>query len=167
MSEFRPAAAQVSGRGRRFAIVAARFNGHVVDRLVDGAREALLEHGVEARDVELVRVPGAFELPAAALAMGRRADIHGVVALGVVIRGETDHYEYVCRGATDGLMAVSLEHRVALGFGLLTCESEEQALARAGGSAGNKGRDAALAALEMAVLLAQAEGAPESRGVPE
>ena len=140
MGEGRPEAVMVDGSGLRFAIVAARFNGHIVDRLIDGARSALIGGGVAETDMEVLRVPGAFELPAAARAAGKRPGIDGVVALGVVIRGETDHYEYVCQGATYGLMRLSVDGGMALGFGLLTCENEAQALERAGGSAGNKGR---------------------------
>ena len=136
----------------RVAVLAASWHEQVMDGLVAGARRALDDHRVEAPGV--VRVPGSFELPvvAAALAdMGYEA----VVALGVVIRGGTPHFEYVCRAATDGLARVALDHGVAIGFGLLTCDTEEQALDRAGlpGSSEDKGYEAAAAALGTAMTL--------------
>ena len=136
----------------RVAVLAASWHQQVMDGLVAGARRALDDHRVEAPGV--VRVPGSFELPvvAAALAdMGYEA----VVALGVVIRGGTPHFDYVCRAATDGLSRVALDHGVAIGFGLLTCDTEEQALDRAGlpGSSEDKGYEAAAAALVTAMTL--------------
>jgi 6,7-dimethyl-8-ribityllumazine synthase len=136
----------------RVAVLAASWHQEVMDGLVGGARRALDDHRVEAPGV--VRVPGSFELPvvAAALAdMGYEA----VVALGVVIRGGTPHFDYVCRAATDGLARVALDHGVAIGFGLLTCDTEEQALDRAGlsGSSEDKGYEAAAAALRTAMTL--------------
>jgi 6,7-dimethyl-8-ribityllumazine synthase len=136
----------------RVAVLAASWHEQVMEGLVGGARRALDDHRVEAPGV--VRVPGSFELPvvAAALAdMGYEA----VVALGVVIRGGTPHFEYVCRAATDGLARVALDHGVAIGFGLLTCDTEEQALDRAGlpGSSEDKGYEAAAAALGTAMTL--------------
>jgi 6,7-dimethyl-8-ribityllumazine synthase len=144
-----------TGEGRRFAIVASRFNELVTDRLITGARGCLLEHGVRAEDLDLIRVPGAFELPAAAAAVIRRGGYHGIVALGCVIRGETPHFDFVAGEAARGLQELALRHPVAIGFGLLTTDTSEQAVARAGGDRGNKGWEAALTALEMADLIAR------------
>lgn len=137
--------------GRRFAIVTSRFNELITARLRAGARNCLLEHGVRAADIAEVAVPGAWELPLAASLLARQG-YHGIVAIGCVIRGDTPHFEYVARAAAEGLARVSLAERVPIGFGVLTTEDDDQALARAGGREGNKGWDAALAALEMADL---------------
>ncbi len=137
--------------GLRIAVVAARFNGLVVDQLVAGALAALASAGARAENISLLRVPGAFEIPAAARAAAERYD--AVVALGAVIRGETPHFDYVAGECARGLMRVMLDTGVPVAFGVLTCDTVEQALARAGGAAGNKGADAALAAIEMANLL--------------
>lgn len=145
------------GEGRRFAIVASRFNELVMDRLLDGATGCLLEHGVRPEDVTVLRVPGAFELPAAAAAVLRAGGYDGVVALGCVVRGETPHFDYVAGEAARGLQALATDYGAALGFGVLTTDTREQALARAGGDRGNKGWEAALTALEMADLLGRLE----------
>lgn len=155
MSEIRQIEGTLNGAGKRFAVVAARFNGSVVERLVDGALDCLRRHGVEDGSIQLVRVPGAWELPAAAQALAAAGEIDALVALGVVVRGETPHFDYVCGQASAGLQRVSLDHQLAVGFGLLTCDTPSQAQERAGGKAGNKGWEAALAALEMADLLAR------------
>jgi 6,7-dimethyl-8-ribityllumazine synthase len=143
------------GAGRRFGIVASRFNGRLVDLLVGGAVDCLLRHGVAAADLTVVRVPGAWEIPAALEELADRGGVDGLVALGVVIRGETPHFDYVCAQCSRGVAAVGERHRLPVGFGVLTCDTTAQAEERAGGKAGNKGWDAALAALEMADLLAQ------------
>jgi 6,7-dimethyl-8-ribityllumazine synthase len=141
------------GKGRRFAIVASRFNGRLVDALVEGAEDCLRRHGVEERDIELARVPGAWEIPLVLDEMARSGRFAAAIALGVVIRGETSHYEIVAGECSRGCAAVAAEHRFPVGFGVLTCEGSDQAAARAGGKLGNKGWDAAAAALEMADLL--------------
>ena len=149
----------MSGAGRRFGIVASRFNSRLGDLLVAGAVDCLRRHGVAATDIHLVSVPGAWEIPQALeeLAMaggdGGSAKVDGLVAIGVVIRGETPHFDYLCAQASRGIAGVAERHRVPVGFGLLTCDSSEQAAERAGGKAGNKGWEAALAALEMADLF--------------
>lgn len=143
-----------NGRGRRVGVAVARFNEEVTGRLLQGALEALAAAGTDAADVAVAWVPGAFELPLAARAFAA-AGCDAVVALGAVIRGDTDHYDYVCRAATDGVLRVTLDTGVPVGFGVLTCEHEQQALDRAGGSAGNKGADAVQAALEMVDLQRQ------------
>lgn len=140
-------------RGLRIAIVAARFNTVVVDKLVSAALETLHTQGVRDENLTLVRVPGAFEIPQATKKLAVSGQYDAVIALGAVIRGETPHFEYVARECTRGLQQVALDTSVPVAFGVLTCDTLEQALARAGGSAGNKGADAALAALQMAGLL--------------
>ncbi|HET9339133.1 MAG TPA: 6,7-dimethyl-8-ribityllumazine synthase [Casimicrobiaceae bacterium] len=137
----------------RIALLASRFNAEVVDRLVQGAVDALVAHGAEAAALELVRVPGAFDLPPVArrLALSGRCD--AIVALGAVIRGETAHFEYVAGECAAGLARVASETGVPVAFGVLTTEDEAQAMDRAGGREGNKGADAALAAVELASLL--------------
>lgn len=147
----------LSSAGGRFAIVASRFNAHVVDRLVDGALEAFRKTGTEVGEVALVRVPGAFELPLAAAYLADNEEYDAIVALGCVIRGQTPHFELVSRAATDGLGRVALEFGIPIGFGVLTTDTLEQAMARSGGANGsagnNRGFDAAMAAIEMARLL--------------
>ena len=145
------------GRGLRVAVVAASWHEAVMQGLLDGARRGLADAGVT--DVVVVRVPGAFELPVAAARLAPGVD--AVVALGVVIRGGTPHFEYVCAGATNGLTDVSVRTGVPVGFGLLTCDDEAQALDRAGlpGSHGDKGHEAATAAVATAATLAALGGA--------
>lgn len=155
MSEIRQISGSLDGTGKRVAIVASRFNGRLVEGLLDGALEALRGHGVAERDLLLVRVPGAWEIPQALEAIAARGDHDALVALGVVIRGETAHFEYISAECSRGIARVAERHHLAVGFGVLTCENEEQAAARAGGKGANKGREAALAALETADVLAQ------------
>ena len=141
------------GDGRHIGIVVSRFNLTITSRLLAGALEALRAHGVADEHVTVAYVPGAFELPLAAQRMARRGDLQAVICLGAVIRGETPHFEYVSAEAAGGIASVARECGVPVIFGVLTADTMEQALARAGGAAGNKGRDAALAGLEMADLL--------------
>jgi 6,7-dimethyl-8-ribityllumazine synthase len=140
-------------RDLRFALVVSRFNDFVVEPLVRGAVDALKRHGGAEKQIEIVRVPGAFDIPIVArkLAQSRRYD--ALVALGAVIRGATPHFDYVAGECASGLARIALESGVPIGFGVLTTDTVEQAVDRAGGKAGNKGADAALAALEMANLL--------------
>ena len=142
---------------RRVAIVVSRFNEAVTTLLLEGARDALRRHGLPDSHVDVVWVPGAFELPVAAEAAAAGERYDAIVALGCVIRGETAHFEYVAGEAARGLGNVALAHRIAVGFGVLTTENLEQALARAGGAggAGNKGFEAAEAALQTADVLDQ------------
>jgi 6,7-dimethyl-8-ribityllumazine synthase len=153
MPEIRRLEGDLVARDLRFAIVASRFNEFVVDRLVDGAIDSLVRHGASEKNLEIVRVPGAFEMPLAVrrLAQTRRYD--AIVALGAVVRGQTSHFDIVAGENASGLARVQLESGVPVGNGVLTTESMEQAIDRAGGKAGNKGAEAALAALEMANLL--------------
>jgi len=150
------------GSGRRFAVVASRFNETVTRALVDGALDALVRHGMAFDDIDVVWVPGAWELPLAVRRAMATERYEAVVALGAVIRGDTPHFDYVAGEASRGLADASRDSDVPLGFGLLTCDTMEQALARAGGEHGNKGWDAAVAALEMAELLDQLDVEDES-----
>ena len=145
------------GSGRSVAIVASRFNDVVTERLLDGARGVLLERGVGEAALTVVHVPGAWELPGAAAHLAASGRYDAIVAIGCVIRGETPHFDYVAGEAARGLNRVALDHGVPVGFGLLTTDTAEQALARAGGDVGNKGAEAAEAALEMADLFRQLE----------
>ena len=137
----------------RYAILASRWNPRVTDALVEGARAAMLAHGVAESALDIVRVPGALELPLAAQALARNGKHAALVALGCVVRGETRHYEHVADECARGLMQVSLENQVPVANGVLAVEKHADAEARAGGAHGNKGEEAALAALEMATLL--------------
>jgi len=148
--------------GRRFCLVVSRYHAEVTGRLENGARKALEGAGAAPGDVEVVRVPGAWELPWAARRAVRAGRFDAVVALGCVIRGATPHFDYVCRGATDGLGRIASEGGPPVGFGLLTCDDLEQALERAGGAAGNKGTEAARAVLELCEL---AERLPAAQAV--
>ena len=137
-------------------IIAARFNHPIVDRLLEGAQEALTRHGVVEEQLTLLRVPGAFELPQSALRLGAREDISAIITLGCIIRGGTPHFEYVCTQAARGVGDVALQLNKPVIFGVLTTDDLAQAQARAGGSQGNKGQEAALAALEMISLYRSA-----------
>jgi 6,7-dimethyl-8-ribityllumazine synthase len=146
----------IATAGLRIWLVASRFNGLVVEPLIRGAEDALLRHGVKAADITLVRVPGAWEIPWAcrqiASSSGGKAD--AIVALGAVVRGSTPHFDYVAGEVAKGVAQVSLNTGVIISFGVLTTDTMDQALERAGGKAGNKGADAALVALEMVSLRA-------------
>ncbi|HVZ77671.1 MAG TPA: 6,7-dimethyl-8-ribityllumazine synthase [Gemmatimonadaceae bacterium] len=141
------------GHARRVAVVASRFNESITSRLADGAMDALVRHGVAADDIDIIWVPGAWELPAAARRALATERYDAIVTVGAVIRGDTPHFDYVAGEASRGLAQASAEFDIPVGFGLLTCDTMEQAEARAGGAHGNKGWDAALAALEMADLF--------------
>jgi 6,7-dimethyl-8-ribityllumazine synthase len=140
-------------RDARFVIVASRFNEFIVDSLLEGSLRCLRQHGAADADIEVIRVPGAFEMPVAVgkIAASRRAD--GIIALGCVIRGGTPHFDYVAGECVRGVSAVAREHGVPVGFGILTVDTIEQAIERAGTKAGNKGEEATLAVIEMVNLL--------------
>jgi len=142
-----------SGSGRRMVVLASRFNEPIVKKLVEGALEALLKYGVAFEDIDVVWVPGAWELPIAARWLLASERYDGLVAVGAVIRGDTPHFDYIAGEASRGLAAASAETETPVGFGVLTCETDEQAEDRAGGAHGNKGWDAAVATLEMVDLL--------------
>ena len=141
----------------RFAIVASRFNNFIVDSLIAGAIDTLRRHGVKDSSIDLVRVPGAFEMPLAAQRLAASSRYDGIIALGAVIRGSTPHFAYVAGECTKGLATVSLQHSIPIGFGVLTTDTIEQAVERAGTKAGNKGVDATLSVLEMVSLLRRLE----------
>jgi 6,7-dimethyl-8-ribityllumazine synthase len=145
-------------RDLRFAILAARFNDFVVEPLVRGALDALKRHGATEKQIEIVRVPGAFDMPIVArkLALSRRYE--ALIALGAVIRGQTPHFDYVAGECASGIARIALESGIPIAFGVLTTDTVEQAIDRAGGKAGNKGADAALTALEMANLMRRLDG---------
>ncbi len=147
----------LNGTGKQFAILVTRFNSLVTEQLVAGARDCLIRHGVAEEDIDLFRVPGAWELPAAAAKVVASGKHDGVVALGCVIRGGTPHFEYVAGEATRGLGVVAREAPIPVSLGVLTTDTVDQALERAGTKAGNKGWDAALSALEMAELYRRME----------
>ena len=139
--------------GARFAILASRWNPRITDALVDGARQAMRDQGVGESDIDLVRVPGAWELPVAAAALAATGTYSALVALGCVVRGETRHYEHVADECAKGLMRVAIDYRLPVANGMLAVEDHAHAQSRAGGAHGNKGEEAALAALEMSRLL--------------
>ena len=165
MADEKPQAQALDGRGKRFAIVAARFNQSVVDPMLESALATLKRHGVQDADIEVLRAPGAFELPllAKSLTAGEDYVPHAVIALGAVIRGETPHFDFVAGECAAGLRRVALETGVPMIFGVLTTNTDEQALARAHPQRGDKGGDAALAALEMAAALEAADGLRKRR----
>src|SRR5512136_860179 len=145
----------LNAKGLRFGIIASRFNDFITARLLDGALDGLMRHGASESDIEVVRVPGAYEIPLAAQTMARSKKYHAVICLGAVIRGATPHFEYVSAEVSKGVAAVSIESGLPVIFGVLTTDTIEQAIERAGTKSGNKGWDAALAAIEMANLMKQ------------
>ncbi len=150
-----------NGEGRRYAVLAARFNNTITSKLADGAMEALVRHGAAVEDVDLVWVPGAWELPFAARRLAATERYNAIVVVGAVIRGDTPHFDYICAEASRGLADASTEYEIPIGFGLLTTDDMAQAEARAGGEHGNKGWDAAIAALEMSDLFERLDVADE------
>jgi len=140
-------------QGARFAIVAGRFNSYIVDHLLAGAIDTLVRHGVEAKSIDVVHTPGAFEIPLAAQRVAATKQYDGIIALGCVIRGATPHFDYVAGECAKGIATVALKFDVPIAFGVLTVDTIEQAVERAGTKAGNKGAEAAMTALEMVSLL--------------
>lgn len=143
----------LNGNKLKIAIVAARFNDFIVSKLVGGAQDCLRRHEVQLENIDETWVPGAFEIPLAAMALAETGKYDAIICLGAVIRGSTSHYDYVCSETAKGISQVSLKTKVPTIFGVLTTDSIEQAIERAGTKAGNKGWDAAMAAIEMANLL--------------
>lgn len=141
--------------GLRFGLLLSRFNSFIGERLLEGALDALLRHGAEQGAIDVVRVPGAFEIPLAAKKMATSGRYDAVICLGAVIRGSTPHFDYVAAEVSKGIASVSLESNLPIAFGVLTTDTLEQAIERAGSKAGNKGADAAVSAIEMANLLRQ------------
>jgi 6,7-dimethyl-8-ribityllumazine synthase len=149
---------QLSAKGLRFGIVAARFNGFIVERLVDGAIDAIVRTGGDADRITIARCPGAFEIPQVARRMAASGAFDAIVCLGCVIRGATPHFDYVAGEAAKGVAQVAMSAELPVSFGVLTTETIEQAVERAGTKAGNKGADAAMAAIEMASLYLKLKG---------
>ena len=144
--------AGLQAQGKKFGIIASRFNDFITGKLVDGAMDALIRSGAADSDITLIKVPGAFEIPLVAKKMAAQGRYDAIICLGAVIRGATTHYDYVCAEVSKGIAHVSLEADIPVMFGILTTESIEQAIERAGTKAGNKGFDVALGAVEMANL---------------
>ena len=155
MTEVQCIQGRLDAKDRRFGIVSARFNHRIVELLTAGAIDCLSRHGATDEAISRVQVPGAWELPAALEELAATGSYDGLVALAVVIRGETSHFDYICAECSRGVANVTAKHRIPIGFGVLTCEDSAQAVERAGGKAGNKGWEAALAAIEMADLFAR------------
>ncbi|MFQ6112081.1 MAG: 6,7-dimethyl-8-ribityllumazine synthase [Nitrospinota bacterium] len=146
---------RLKGEGLKIGVVASRFNEFITRRLIEGALDALTRHGVAEGDIDVVRVPGSFELPFVAKRMAESGSYAAIVCLGAIIRGDTPHYEYIAAEVTKGIAQTALESGVPLTLGVITTDSIEQAIERAGAKAGNKGFDAAMSALEMANLIPQ------------
>jgi 6,7-dimethyl-8-ribityllumazine synthase len=143
------------GKGKKVAIIASRFNDFITARLLEGALDALNRHGVADKDITVYRVPGAFEIPSIAKRLASRADIDGIICLGAVIRGSTPHFDYVASEVSKGVALVGLDAKIPVIFGVLTTDTIEQAVERAGTKSGNKGFDAAMALIEMIDLYSQ------------
>ncbi len=143
------------GQGLKIAIVASRFNEFITSKLIGGAQDCLVRHGVSNDDITLAWVPGAYEIPLAAKKLAKSGNYDAVICVGAVIRGSTSHYDYVCAEVSKGIAAVSLETEVPVLFGVLTTDTIEQAIERAGTKAGNKGYDCAMSALELVHLFKQ------------
>jgi len=157
---------KLNAKGFRFAIVVSRFNSFITDRLVEGALDALKRHGADDNKIDIYRVPGSFEIPLAAKLVARKKEIDAVVCLGAVIKGATPHFHYVASEVSKGIAQSSLELEKPIAFGIITSDSIEQAIERAGTKAGNKGYDAAMSAIEMVNLIKEnnlcADGKRES-----
>ena len=154
------------GEGLRVALVASRFNDEIVDGLLQGALQSLRDHGVADAAITLVRVPGAFEIPTAAMALARSGGADAIICLGCLIRGDTPHFDFISSQVTAELSRVSVETQVPVAFGVITCNTLEQAVARSSPGSGNKGWEAALAAIEMANLFHALQQAQRGRQEP-
>ena len=144
---------ELQAEGFKFGIVVSRFNDFITSRLLDGAVDALVRHGAREDDIEVVKVPGAFEIPVIAKKMAAKGTYNALICLGTVIRGATPHFEYVASEVSKGVAAASLDTGVPIAFGVITSDTIEQAVERAGAKAGNKGWDAAVTAIEMAQVM--------------
>ncbi len=151
-----------SARGKRFAIVASRWNEFIADKLIEGALDAFAKTGADDDAIEIFRCPGAFELPGLARRVAESGKFDGLVCLGVVIRGATPHFDVIVNQVSRGIASIATEAKLAVGFGVLTCDSIEQAIERSGSKSGNRGADSAMAAIEMANLYAALEGDSKS-----
>lgn len=146
---------QLDCKGLKIALIAGRFNDFIVERLIGGAVDYLVRHGCEKENMELIKVPGAFEIPVVTKKLAESGKYDGIVVLGTVIRGATPHFDYVCNECAKGVAQVSMDNNLPIGFGLLTCDTIDQAIERAGSKAGNKGVEAASAMLETVRVMEQ------------
>jgi len=144
---------ELQAKGLKFAIIVSRFNDFITSKLLDGAKDALLRHGAKEEDIDIARVPGSFEIPLVARKLASKGTYNAVICLGTVIRGATPHFEYVAAEVAKGVAAASMETGVPIAFGVITSDTIEQAVERAGTKSGNKGFDAAITAIEMAQLM--------------
>lgn len=144
---------ELQAKGLKFGIVLSRFNEFITAKLLDGSIDALLRHGAKQDDIEIVKVPGSFEIPMVARKMALKGAYNAIICLGTVIRGATPHFEYIAAEVSKGIASASMETGVPIAFGIITCDTIEQAVERAGTKSGNKGWDAAMTAIEMAQLL--------------
>jgi 6,7-dimethyl-8-ribityllumazine synthase len=143
----------IQAKGLKFCIIVSRFNEFITNKLLDGARDALLRHGVKEDDIDVIKVPGSFEIPIIAKKMSLKGVYNAIICLGTIIRGATPHFEYIAAEVSKGIASVSLETGVPVAFGVITSDTIEQAIERAGTKSGNKGWDAAITAIEMVQLL--------------
>jgi 6,7-dimethyl-8-ribityllumazine synthase len=144
---------ELQAKGLKFGIITSRFNDFITTRLLEGAQDALLRHGAKEDDIVVIKVPGSFEIPMAAKKLALKGSYNAIICLGTIIRGATPHFEYIAAEVSKGIATVSLETGIPITFGVLTTDTVEQAIERAGTKSGNKGWDAALSAIEMAQLL--------------
>ena len=144
---------ELQAKGLKFGIIISRFNDFITAKLLDGAKDALLRHGAKEEDIDVVRVPGSFEIPMVAKKMASKGIYNAVICLGTVIRGGTPHFEYIASEVSKGIAFASMDTGVPVAFGIITCDTIEQAVERAGTKSGNKGWDAAITAIEMAQLM--------------
>lgn len=144
---------ELQAKGLKFAVIVSRFNEFITNKLLDGAVDALLRHGASEENIDVIKVPGSFEIPLVAKKIAKKKSYDAIVCLGTIIRGATPHFEYIASEAAKGIAIVSLEAEIPVAFGVITADTIEQAIERAGTKSGNKGWDAALVAVEMAQLL--------------
>lgn len=144
---------ELQAKGLKFAIIVSRFNDFITNKLLDGAIDALLRHGASDQNIDIIKVPGSFEIPLAAKTVARKKSYNAVICLGTIIRGATPHFDYVAAEAAKGIATASMETGIPIAFGIITSDTIEQAVERAGSKSGNKGWDAANVAIEMAQLL--------------
>ena len=144
---------ELHAKGLKFGIIVSRFNDFITGKLLEGAKDALLRHGAKEDDIDVVRVPGSFEIPLVAKKMAMKGAYNAIICLGTIIRGATPHFEYVASEASKGIASASMETGIPMAFGIITSDTIEQAVERAGTKSGNKGWDAAITAIEMAQLL--------------
>ena len=144
---------ELQAKGLKFGIVISRFNDFITSKLLEGSKDALLRHGAKEDDIEVVKVPGSFEIPMVAKKLAAKGTYSAIICLGTVIRGATPHFEYISAEVSKGIASASIETGIPIAFGIITCDTIEQAVERAGTKSGNKGWDAAITAIEMAQLI--------------